>query len=848
MGAGFIRRRTFDPGLAELTAIEGVVIIDRAPPDAITGITTGTTLCVGEFEDGPFNTATEVADGVDLVNTFGGFGYQYDGVPSNNPCARARKADGAIANEYWNGNGWCALVNKRFGRLILSRVDTSVGEVSFTRLAAVVGNSLFSWALTTGLTLTVFKSVTDSDTATFSGAVAQRDTAAGTYPTTFVGGESVTVTIDEGTPQQIGPLVVTFQAADQTQAQVISRINTFLGFTCATSQSATVIRMVGRVPGNLGVVRINAVSGAIVTTATGLTVGATAGTGNVGNLNAVTFNEVKSIVETAVDAVRVDRDAANNLRISALTSPEITIASGSTAASIFGFTVQQSDQEPSGAAFLYSAAGTYPYVAAGTETLTLGRDDELNVTVTFLAGSTAQAAIISRINSFFSTPIVSSASATILRFAGLKNGGQIRIVAGTPALLTALGLTVGTTTAYTKAASVIPAGTRVRTSAALEWVTMQSLAIAATQSVLTAYTAKVRPANDDGTLAGVSALAINTIPFPIAGASFSVQNLLAVSAALSEAAVDARYQTAFDATLNPSTVAKEVNLSFSARQSNAVRVAGRSNAITAAETGLRGRRFAMRPPLGATRALARSAVQQPGNGTYRSERVVYCYPGVATRVPQIAERGLAGGAGFTADGIIDVGSDAWLISIASQLPPEENPGQETAFALNVLSLEKGNADVQGLTINDYIAFKAAGICAPRIDEGVCIFQSGVNNVDPLVKPGVAPINQGRFSDFIGDTISIFANKYSKKSMTPARRAEVFAAVDSFLAGLKSQAFPDSARIEDYSLDAKTGNTPTSLAAGVFRILVKVRMNPDFNVIVFDMTVGATVSVTQLEAA
>jgi hypothetical protein len=92
----YIRRFTEDPGLDVLLDIESVNIIDLEPPEAFAGVGTGTAILVGEFENGPFNTPTEVFGPSDLVSTFGEFGYAYDGVKGNNPCARSHKADGAI--------------------------------------------------------------------------------------------------------------------------------------------------------------------------------------------------------------------------------------------------------------------------------------------------------------------------------------------------------------------------------------------------------------------------------------------------------------------------------------------------------------------------------------------------------------------------------------------------------------------------------------------------------------------------------------------------------------------------------------------------------------------------------
>ena len=55
-------------------------------------------------------------------------------------------------------------------------------------------------------------------------------------------------------------------------------------------------------------------------------------------------------------------------------------------------------------------------------------------------------------------------------------------------------------------------------------------------------------------------------------------------------------------------------------------------------------------------AAAESSVSQPGVGMYAYQRVVYNYPGITQTMPNIATIGLAGGTGFTANGIITVAS------------------------------------------------------------------------------------------------------------------------------------------------------------------------------------------------
>lgn len=834
MAAGFIRRFTFDPGLAEILKIEGVVIIDREAVGSPTGQTTGASALVAEFEDGPFNTPTEIFSGVDQVAMFGSFGFTHDGLPSSNPCARARKADSAINPEYWNGNGFIALSQKTFPRLFLVRPDTSVGSVSFTKLPSIIGNSNFSWDLEPGATAVFQTAFSTTSTATFSAAAALLTSAAGTYPTTFTGGESMNVTIDEGTPLQIGPIDITFTSSQSTQNQVVARINAVLGFTCAVNAGGSVTTLAGRVRGNTGSVKVNSVSGALVTTATGFSGSTSAvGTGNVGDIDRVSFAEVKNVIEAAVSGSKVDRDANGNLRVAHTTAVEILYTPASTADQL-GLTEAQGNHQPDGYAYLYSTAGTYP-ITASSDTLTLGFDGDQNVTVSITNGSTTQASLISQINTAFGRTVVEAASATILRFTGRVNGGEVRVVAGTANILTGAGLTLRRQTAVGNAATVIPAGTRVRTTAGVEWLTMQSTAVAVDS--IGPYSIKVRPSLDDGTIGSATAATVTVLADAVPLAAFSVTNPLGLSAALSEAAIDAAYATAIDATKDSSAISREANFVWSARQSNALRTALRTNATQASNNGLRGRTAPISPPLGTTRAAAKSTSASPGVGATRDERVTYCYPGVSLFIPQIGARGTAGGAGFTADGIIDTHSDGWFASVAGLLPPEQNAGQETSFMSPVLSIERNNPDVQRLEMTDYIAFKAAGIAAPRVADGTPIFQSDVTSYDPSTQSSKTDGPRRRFADFAEDSLAAIANKYAKKPMTAKRRSDVFGEFDAFCLLLQSPGDEDSSRIEGYRLDAKSGNPQAALDAGVFRIKTFIGMNPDMLDIVVDATIG-----------
>ena len=136
----YIRRFTSDPGNTVLTNIEAIDIIDLPPPSTISGTGTGTVLIVGEFEDGPF-VPTEVFGATDLLNTFGGLGFLTNGLNNQNPCCTSRTAD-SLAAEYWNGNGFVALAGKAFSRLLIQRVNTSLGSVTFTPISAMTATTV----------------------------------------------------------------------------------------------------------------------------------------------------------------------------------------------------------------------------------------------------------------------------------------------------------------------------------------------------------------------------------------------------------------------------------------------------------------------------------------------------------------------------------------------------------------------------------------------------------------------------------------------------------------------------------------------------------------------------------
>jgi len=753
----FTRRFLESPLLSTLTEIEAVNIIDRAPQTAFLGVGSGTVLVVGEFEDGPFisggdSTAyvnpTEVAgilgvssqaivevySDVDQRKKFGGLGFVKNGVQAVNPCARLR------AGELWNGNGYLKTKGLRAQKLMIARVDTSVGDVTLFPLAVVEGTVRGPFTLSVGDVVDV---TTDQGGPAASSALAATvATASGAafVSSTFVGGEQIGISIDGN-----APFTVTFSAADQTPAEVAARINLAAGAVIAVV-NAGAVDISGFVQGTDGEVALSDVTtGALALI--GHATGVDAGGGNVGNILAVEASELATIINATV----------------ALTAIGV--------------------------------------VASVTP------DGRLRIASKSLAGGSVEigAGPIQDVLGFVLAPVV----------AGAHAGGQI------------------------------PAGTRVRTGAGAEWVTMQTLTIrpgsdfpggANTDPIVV----KVRPALDNGSAIGAIATAVNVLVAEDqpSFASFAVRNAQALAPSMNDASLDLTYADAFQRVKSITAPSRVANFMLSARRTSAVVRAARLSVIEASDQGCFGRKFITRSPLafGADQAIADVA-------QYRSDRLYYTTIPMKLYVPEIAARGTDGGIGFTANGVIDVGADTALATLCASLAPEEDPGQQTAL----LGAWLGLGDVANdYTIETYTAFRRAGICAPRRDTFApgLFFQSGVTS---STESGRTEIQRRNMADFVQDSLAIISLPYSKRNPTQQIRSAFIGDVDSFLATLKSEENPDRQRIVNYAIDSRSGNSPESEAMGIFRILVKVRTLSSMKFIEIPVEIGAGVVITDVAA-
>jgi len=718
----FVRRFTEVQPLEVIRQIEGSVIIDLAPPAPATGAGNGAVLLVGEFEDGYFATdelgPVEVFGSADQQVKFGGFGFTYANVPSNNPCARRH------VQENWNGNGFLKGYRLKAQRLMIARVDTSVGSVSFDPLASISGG-VGPFAMTVGGVLTVTSNTGGPANSTALTAVVATSAGAAASFATIVSGDSFGIRIDGGVQT-----TVVFGGGDTTQAAVIARINTVLGFACAVA-NATQVDLRGIQAGTGGsVVLVELVAGVLAKA--GHVVGTTVGTGSVANINAVTVTEINTIVNGSA--------ALTAINIGARIGP-------------------------------------------------LG---ELRLVNT-----------------------------TTLAAASLN-------ITSTPMALTAKLSPIGTTVLISShPAGTIRAGTRVRTVGGLEWVTMQTLDV--TAGALGPYTVRVRPATDDGTALGTGASSVTVLVDQSNIGTLVVNNAAALTAALTEPQLDAAYQAALDQTLAEAKTVRDANFLLIARRSDAVVYAGRSNALAATSGGLSARIYITGDPLGTSTSTTLTNVAK-----FRSDRVFYTGKGLKVTVAEIAVRGLAGGVGFTEDGVITVRPDGPLTTVCAILAPETNPGQPQALITDFFDVDAGG---ELLTIESYIAFKASGVVVPRNDRSNGMeFQSGVTST---LESGKTTCARRKMADYIQNSLVLIANPYVKKLSTQARRDKLRGQIGGFLSGLQSLNAPDLQRIAAFSIDdsVNAGNTADVLALGVYYINIAVRTLSSLDDIVMQTEIG-----------
>lgn len=841
---GFKRYFSAEPSRATLRAIEGVSLIERPPAAIPDGVGTGVVCLVGEFEDGPMDSPTEVRKKIDLLTTFGGFGYVKDGKPYQNPVARR-----SGGSEDWNGNGYLALRGKKFNRLIITRVNTSAGKVKFRRLATLTASERGPHDLEPSDTFEIERDGTPL-TATVNAAAGTIQASGGIFPTTFVGGEYLLIEDEYGNIRK-----VTFAATDQAIGQVITAINAQLAYTAASNNAGQIL-LTSRVRGSTGYIKITGGTASAITQL-GFTTTDTA------EVDSVTVAVASTGVYTFTVAVWTAGVVTTYTGTYTATVPPDTVTVIRDAL-LSDFNTQNPDAPvtlaTSGADTINitSDVAGVGITTAITATPNPGDFTTANVTPnsTSFGLGTGNVADVDRVSDTELVALIdalSGISAVLLTtgYIRLSNtttpeSGTLEITGG--AVATSLGFTVGDSSSAGDGEEItIPAGTRIEDTAGNYWVTLESYE---TDTTGGPWELDVRPATDDDTTPSTAGGTATTL-VDILDDGFAVTNDAALTR-LSPAQIDAAYRRAIESTAKADGVSLEINIIVAARTSASIIQSLISNVEQT-----RAEEFALRvaiysPPIGTSLndilTSATIGVRAAGNRS-----TVFCRgPGVLVPIPEIEELGAEGGTGFNDAGIIEQHFDVWYASIRSILPPEENAGQDlsrTVYGrLPILGLEEIFNSAYGgtaLSSSDYIALKAAGVGAPKMGKNGCEIMSDVTCLPEASDPERSQANYRFMFDYIGDSCRELAAPYVKTLVKPANTGGALTNIQGFLESLKSEGDPDAARILDFSVADET--LDENAAKGDRDIQVDVKLlqtNKYFNI---GLTVGTSVTINNANA-
>lgn len=297
----FTRRFTSLPTLSVILAVSGIVIVDDPPKASPREAPFGEVIIVGETEDGEFNTVTKLRKAGDQAAKFGLFGFTYGKTKFKYACAK--KSGGT---ELWNGNLYVQAAKLIFGGgVAITRVDTSIGEVTITPRAYVQGTVKPTFSIAHAQTIIFTPNGGSAVTATWSAVAATHTATSGTY-NSFTGGETLVIAIDAGPA-----VTVTFQASDTTLSAIISRINTAFGVTIASNASSQ-LKLTSPTKGTSSKVIITA--GAAATTL-GLTAATYSGSGDAADTTVVTLAELKTKLEAASALVAVTEASTGYWRL-----------------------------------------------------------------------------------------------------------------------------------------------------------------------------------------------------------------------------------------------------------------------------------------------------------------------------------------------------------------------------------------------------------------------------------------------------------------------------------------------------------------------------------------------------
>ena len=796
---GFTRYFAAEPSRAQLAAIEGVNLIEVSPQNVAQGAGSGVCCVIGEAEDGPYNTPVEIFNGQELIGTFGELGFVHDGKPGQSPVARR-----AGSSEKWNGNLFMALSGLTFTRLIVVRVKTAAGQVQFRRLASMTATKRGPHNLEPG------------DVADFevdgvgvqAAIVAEAGTVqavGGTYPTTFVGTEKVVIRDEFGNDRP-----VKFAATDQAIGDVINAFNKQLGYTAASNNSGQIL-LTSRIRGSKGFIQVVS--------------------GTPGVLAQLGFSAVNT---AEVDKVTLNVAAAGTytFTVEVLYQGQLTVYTGTftrvleTIAQIrTGLTTNFNTTNPNAPVTLSDGAAGVINITSNvagvgittvvTVTPNVGDFTAANVTpnaTTFGYGNgnvkNVDGVLDSEIAAMFD--LLGGLGARLLKtgFVRVWNNatpetGLLKFIGGAIGL--SLGFVAGTEiNAGDGVAGLILSGTRIKDDAGFFWVTAQTYE---TDTTGGPWSIDVRPANDDDTTP-VAGIGEATQLVDVLDQEYVVTNEASLTR-LSPSGFDEAYRVALDATIDSSSIAREITIITTVRGSESINASLVSNIPQAnkEEHALRIGIFAA--PIGMT---VNDVLSDPAQGVLAcgsGRDYIFNFPGTVARIPRVAAVGLAGGLGFTSDGIIERRSNVLYASIRSRMQPEENVGQDLRFTVVgridvVTGIENAYNSAKGgtpLKSEHYIALKAAGVCTLKMDReaGISI-QSDVTTRPESVNSDECNANHRFLWNYIGNSIAQIARPYVNTLMRPNARTSLVGSISGFLEDMKSEGNRALSRIYTFTCE------------------------------------------------
>lgn len=814
------------PTDAQLDEIEQIVIVDEVPPATALGAGNISVILVGETETGLF-TPQRINSTSDYVSKYGALGWttsegKYQG-------AVARRSGG---NKVWNGSLWMLRKGKRFGGMVVQRVDNSAGSVQFRRLAAIKGGK-GPFNIEPGDSITFQKDGANNVTKVFAATAAFILGVGGTYDTGFVGGEDLLLQIDGD-----DPLPIVFTAAEQSLAEVVAYINAKAAATVATSSGGQ-LRLNSVVRGTAGRVRV--LGGSACSTLGLSDVGVpdvwtwTAANAQVGNYTARVTRYVDGVLTTynasfaSVNTTEDDLAAGILAAFQALNVPGITFTSP------LATTVRATGD----ANVMFTATSPIPLeVSAGDVTVAhtttgqpadqYGTGDVPNIDYIEAEDAGVVFGAMSGLDAYVDNDgylwVVNSATSAT---------GKLQATAG---VFEDFGFDDVLVDAAASEVVTLPAGVRVKdNTTGTVWVTMEDVE---TTELGGPFSVKVRPWEDTDTAISSGIAGVDEVIDQMPG-FWEVTNAATITR-LSANQLDARYKEAMDKTLDTTSDAALCSIILAARHSANIGGWLRDNANEASENGCNGRTAIFSPPVGTTKAQALAQTGVGVGNIGRDDRLIYCFPGVRVLSEEILEVGTAGGIGFTANGVIEQTFDSWYAFIRTKIRQEQSAGEVPSTnqvgKLAIVSLEtafESTLGGAGLVENDYKQFRANGIVAPNRTVSGYLVQSDVTSVLRSIEKARAPANRRFLSDYVADELYNISVLYKDKLAFPGTIKALKQRCEAFLNILANPANP---RIIAGSV--KLDSTKEQLEAGFVILYPKVKQAPNIQAILFKLQVGS----------